>query len=621
MIYKCDNYKKRSVTIKNINLNLSENGIYRIKGKNGTGKTTLIESILFEEPEENFLWEQENERTAFADSKYNLFSYVPQKILYSELPVDRYIAKMNGCIQEAEVKKYLAFFDIGKDVLKKKFHVLSGGEQMKIAIISAVLKDTPYVFLDEPSNYLDDSSVEKLLELIAMLAEKKKIVIITHDPRMVFENCYKYEIKDQEWVVQRGAEKKPEKRSEVPAIIKPGQVKLFWNMKKRFISYITFYIILIFFGGIMTYTHLLYQDSIDESVKNCHDSIFVYYTEGHEELNAIYENAEKLTVGKDMYNHYISLDNLEELADNPKVKKMYMMDRIYTDAFFNELEKKPEERKLLLYSCPNIYTSQYETGTYANMELDYTEGRLPQDGADEVAISRKLLKQIYAYTDETVDKAIGDTIEINHKGYKIVGYSSLDIAIISFDSSEQYGYYCYDKSTYKQFYDRQMKYIKKRGMGDEVEALVLIIDERDDRELLNSLFCNYPSDCYISAYYHKVFLRQQKKETFNRYLGIHIGLSVIFAIIILLVSRRTVKYNMNIIYDIGNYYINRKAVVRADMIVTIGKYVLFCTMAGVVNFVLSRFAYLTWKYIMIDSMIIILPIVIMLVKYMKKANG
>ena len=65
---------------------------------------------------------------------------------------------------------------------------LSGGQCQLISLTRAILKDSPIIFLDEPSNNLDQNSIKNLKELFFSWSKENKIVIvITHDLRIFDE--------------------------------------------------------------------------------------------------------------------------------------------------------------------------------------------------------------------------------------------------------------------------------------------------------------------------------------------------------------------------------------------------------------------------------------------------
>ena len=70
---------------------------------------------------------------------------------------------------------------------------LSGGEKQKISIARALLKNTSFLILDEPSNNLDQQTIEWLRNFIA--SYPKTILYISHEKQMI-------EIADKKIVLQ-----------------------------------------------------------------------------------------------------------------------------------------------------------------------------------------------------------------------------------------------------------------------------------------------------------------------------------------------------------------------------------------------------------------------------------
>ena len=70
----------------------------------------------------------------------------------------------------------------------------------RLAIICALMKDTPYIFMDEPTAYLDEDNREEFIKILDLLKNRyhKTILIASHDS-LFFEACDNlYEVKDKQ---------------------------------------------------------------------------------------------------------------------------------------------------------------------------------------------------------------------------------------------------------------------------------------------------------------------------------------------------------------------------------------------------------------------------------------
>ncbi|WP_143321723.1 ABC transporter ATP-binding protein [Clostridium sp. HBUAS56010] len=65
----------------------------------------------------------------------------------------------------------------------KSMNQLSGGERQRVFLAMVMAQDTPYVFLDEPTTYLDINVAYEMAELIQQLnkTRHKTIVMVLHD--------------------------------------------------------------------------------------------------------------------------------------------------------------------------------------------------------------------------------------------------------------------------------------------------------------------------------------------------------------------------------------------------------------------------------------------------------
>lgn len=89
---------------------------------------------------------------------------------------------------------------VGIEALKeRKVETLSDGERQKVMIAKALAQETPIIFLDEPTAYLDYPSKVDILHLLHRLSREmnKTIFLSTHDLELALQ------IADQLWLMDR----------------------------------------------------------------------------------------------------------------------------------------------------------------------------------------------------------------------------------------------------------------------------------------------------------------------------------------------------------------------------------------------------------------------------------
>lgn len=192
----------RRQTIFNQFLDFEKGNSYAILGKNGIGKTTLINIIIgiyrgysgkiyyndyeLNEVDIKFL---RKEHISVVEQEPVLI----QDTLYNNIVLDK-------CVPERCVKKLVEdwledekFKDLNMQISEKSCN-LSGGEKEKIAIMRAIIKDADLVIMDEPTAALDRASLKKIEELIREKWKDKIIIIITHDGKLASICDYKIQL-------------------------------------------------------------------------------------------------------------------------------------------------------------------------------------------------------------------------------------------------------------------------------------------------------------------------------------------------------------------------------------------------------------------------------------------
>ena len=61
---------------------------------------------------------------------------------------------------------------------------LSGGQQRRVAVARALLRDTPVLLLDEPTTGLDPATETRLIDGLLASTAGKTVLLVTHQPQL-----------------------------------------------------------------------------------------------------------------------------------------------------------------------------------------------------------------------------------------------------------------------------------------------------------------------------------------------------------------------------------------------------------------------------------------------------
>ena len=168
-----------------VNLIFEPGKIYGIQGKNGSGKTMLMRAISgllsLNEGEVEVFGEVIGKDRDFPKSAGILIEHpglLPEISGFENLKT---VMSINKIISDEEIKKAMSNFDLDPNSnLKVKKYSL--GMKQKVGILMAILERPQVVILDEPTNGLDEASVEKFKDMILNLKDDSRVIIVaSHD--------------------------------------------------------------------------------------------------------------------------------------------------------------------------------------------------------------------------------------------------------------------------------------------------------------------------------------------------------------------------------------------------------------------------------------------------------
>ncbi|MBR0261991.1 MAG: ATP-binding cassette domain-containing protein [Selenomonadaceae bacterium] len=163
--------KKKSPVLRGVNLEFQAGKITALIGESGAGKSTILKLLA------GLLKPDSGKIIPNSSFLIPNCSYAPQAPHLFETTLIKNFT-MFDTLNDSELKKFLAALNLplNLDAAQK----LSRGQLQRLGLIRALLKDTPIILLDEPTAGLDESTEQKVLELIKKISARKTIVIATH---------------------------------------------------------------------------------------------------------------------------------------------------------------------------------------------------------------------------------------------------------------------------------------------------------------------------------------------------------------------------------------------------------------------------------------------------------
>lgn len=143
-----------------------------IVGANGTGKSTLLKTIMGQIPSFDGTVEfGYHVTTAYFDQQFDTLN--PNLTVYADFK-EKFPLK-----NDFEIRSALASFQFSSEEIMKKIEVLSGGEKVRLALCEVVFSNANFLVLDEPTNHLDILSKEKLEDVL--MNYPGTILFVSHD--------------------------------------------------------------------------------------------------------------------------------------------------------------------------------------------------------------------------------------------------------------------------------------------------------------------------------------------------------------------------------------------------------------------------------------------------------
>lgn len=193
MIFECKDVTlgyENKVVAKNLNFKIDQGDYLCVVGENGTGKSTLIKTLL------GLIKPLNGEVIANVQGKnHKGVGYLPQQTqAQKDFPASVWEVVLSGVLNndhrcpfynkkdKAEAEKNMEKLNI-LDLKKHCYRELSGGQQQRVLLARALCATDSVLILDEPVTGLDPAASMEFYETIKDLNKKENVTIImvSHD--------------------------------------------------------------------------------------------------------------------------------------------------------------------------------------------------------------------------------------------------------------------------------------------------------------------------------------------------------------------------------------------------------------------------------------------------------
>ena len=205
--YQYSDAEEGEYALRDVSFDFEKGKVYAIRGRSGTGKTTLLSLISGLErcTEGDIIFNGKNLRDINLDyyrshdigivfQSYNLLPFMTasENIILS---MDASGSKVTN--KKAKALELMKSVGLKDSYANRKVLRLSGGEQQRVAIARSLSYNPKMIVADEPTGNLDKQTEEEILEIFKDLAHKegKCVIIVTHSTNVCDQVDKVYDLK------------------------------------------------------------------------------------------------------------------------------------------------------------------------------------------------------------------------------------------------------------------------------------------------------------------------------------------------------------------------------------------------------------------------------------------
>jgi len=182
-----------SHTLWDLDLTVIQGKCTCLMGRNGVGKTTLLQSIMGLQKIDsgNIIFNDNEIQQQIAEKRAGIgIGYVPQgRQIFPQLTVGENL-ELGLFARKDNLKKIPEFifelFPVLKEMISRRGGDLSGGQQQQLAIGRALVIDPKMLILDEPTEGIQPNIVQQIGDIITKLNKELGITVLLVEQKLPF---------------------------------------------------------------------------------------------------------------------------------------------------------------------------------------------------------------------------------------------------------------------------------------------------------------------------------------------------------------------------------------------------------------------------------------------------
>jgi putative ABC transport system ATP-binding protein len=184
--------------LREASLEIAEGEMVAIRGRSGSGKSTLLNLVAgIDRPTSGDVWVagtclsrlSPTERTLFRRDHlgfvFQFFNLVPTLTVLENVQLPAELGGLSPAEAAERARALLA--EVSLEGRERTFpDRLSGGEQQRVAVARALVRDPRLILADEPTGNLDDATGEVVMALLDRVTRQagRTLVLVTHSAQV-----------------------------------------------------------------------------------------------------------------------------------------------------------------------------------------------------------------------------------------------------------------------------------------------------------------------------------------------------------------------------------------------------------------------------------------------------